>query len=186
MLEIPRDHRDFSLGVKEGRIRLLPQSPATTTDHYQGREPGRFPSDSSHVSLFATNSARTHSLPEVFKLNPFRPPAHAGFPALRNSTRNQNAETRGPRVAHQEDWRKLARVWARAGRGLVRDEGAAPRWAGRGRGAGPRGGPEAGSGRGCERGAGLRVRGRSPNRAETRSCLKRSLCGALAGVKEGR
>lgn len=79
MLEIPRDHRDFSLGVKDGRIRLLPQGPATTTDHYQGREPGRFPSDSSHVSLFATNSARTHSLPEVFKLNPFRPPRPRGL-----------------------------------------------------------------------------------------------------------
>lgn len=42
------------------------QGRATTTNYYQRTEPWRFPSDSSHVSLSATNPARTHGLPEIF------------------------------------------------------------------------------------------------------------------------
>lgn len=63
---------------------------------------------------------------------------------------------------------------------------------GEGEGRGPSGWPEralggaASEGRGCGRGAGLRARGRVPNGMGARSCLKRSLCGALAGLKEGR
>lgn len=122
------------------------QGPATTTNYHQRTEPWRFPSDSSHVSLSATNPARTHSLPEIFLSAPSPGlPSPQGF-QLRTRTR------RPPARASRTSSLSANRREVRCARDVQtsRTEGAGPQWAGRrereehvwaGLWAGPRAGP---------------------------------------------
>lgn len=83
LLEIPGDDGDFLSGVGAGRTAT---SPGPCDDREAPPEKGtlRFPLTLfTRLLFFATNPARTHTLPEVFKVTPFCPlpgiPGPQGF-----------------------------------------------------------------------------------------------------------